>query len=123
MTLQLHCKRSKIFIKPDGDSHKSVKCARGETTPVPDWVKNDPGYANGIKDGSIIDLTPPAPAKPTPSKPKDVEPEPEPEPAPEEEGDEEKVPTDDAPPAPPAKKSNVPKGLQGAAATTVVKTR
>lgn len=55
MSLQLHCTRSKIFIQ---SGERSVKCGRGETTNVPNWVRDTVGYKAGVKDKSIIDLTP-----------------------------------------------------------------
>lgn len=61
MALQLHCKRAKIFMNHGSKTGKRtvrVVCPRGEVTTVPDWVKDDPGYAAGIKDGSIVNLTP-----------------------------------------------------------------
>jgi hypothetical protein len=57
--LHLHCKRNKIFRKHDGDRELVVRCTRDQVTKVPDWVKQDPGYAMGLKDKSIVDLTPP----------------------------------------------------------------
>ncbi len=70
MSLHMHCKRSKIFMNHDGSSAQNVKCSRNETTVAPDWVKDDPGYKNGIKDCSIIDLTPPKPiVAPAPAEP------------------------------------------------------
>ena len=60
-----------MFIRHDGERAEEVRCARGETTVVPDWVLSDLGYKNGLKDGSILDLTPPK-ARPAPEPVEDV---------------------------------------------------
>lgn len=62
--LHLHVTRNKIFRRHEGDREQVVQCARNTVTKVPDWVKDDPGYKMGLKDKSIVDLTPPAGAKP-----------------------------------------------------------
>ncbi len=113
MSLQLHCKRSKMFIRHAGDSNKKtekVLCPRGATTNVPDWVKDTEGYRLGLVDQSIIDLTPPKPVAVAAAEPAS-------EPAAEAEADGQE--TAKKPAAP--KKSPVPKGMQGA--STVVETR
>ncbi len=110
MSLQLHCKRSKMFVRQVGDKKtEKVLCPRGATTSTPDWVKDTEGYRLGVLDQSILDLTPPKPlAAPEPeAELESADPEP----------DEQE--TAKKPAAP--KKSPVPKGMQGA--STVVETR
>jgi hypothetical protein len=120
MALHLHCKRSKMFIKADGASHKQVLCPRGETTVVPDWVKDDIGYKQGVKDGSIIDLTPPKAPKASPEP--EAEPKPEPEPTVESTEESAEGPEAASQPSEGRKPSpRVPKGLQGA--SSVVRTK
>lgn len=66
MALRLHCKRAKLFISQDGDRTRKVMCPPGRVTAVPDWVKDQLGYKQGIKDGSIIDITAPKAPKAVP---------------------------------------------------------
>jgi hypothetical protein len=59
---QLYFKRTKLFLHDDaeGFSHRylgEISGARGPV-PVPEWVTETKTYADGIKDKSIIDLTP-----------------------------------------------------------------
>jgi len=118
MTLQLHCKRSKIFHHSDGEREISVSAARGEVTPVPDWVKDTLGYRMGLKDKSIVDLTPPKHVEATEEAPAHTEASVEDVGSDDPDGSGEQAPEDAKPKA---QRSNVPKGLQGA--STVVKTK
>jgi hypothetical protein len=62
--LQLYFKRAKIFLhNVDGMAlrYNAVVSSTG-AAPVPDWVKHTLTYKWGIKDKSIIDLTPPSAA-------------------------------------------------------------
>ena len=64
--LNLYFKRAKIFLHTTeaGQAlrYNAIVSASGPV-PVPDWVKQTLTYQCGLKDSSIIDLTPPA-AKP-----------------------------------------------------------
>lgn len=119
MALQLHCKRSKLFMRHNGKTQEKVTCARGEVTKVPDWVKDQPGYAAGIKDKSIVDLTPPKMVPvPTPVieeensevTPQSGEPEDTPTPVDDGDGGDDSQPSDEE--KKPIKKARGPKGLQ-----------
>jgi len=58
--LTLWCKKAKIFIEHDGDrERKFVAEAANHPVQAPEWVKKNLGYKMGVKDGSIVDLTPP----------------------------------------------------------------
>ena len=62
MALTLFLKRSKIFLdQTNGEGGERRWQAQAAPQPVqaPDWVALAPGFAEGIKDGSITDLTPP----------------------------------------------------------------
>lgn len=60
MALKLHCKRSKLFMRSTSEGrHERVTAVAGAVTSVPDWVATTDGYKYGVKDGSIVDLTPP----------------------------------------------------------------
>jgi hypothetical protein len=74
--LQLYFKRAKLFLSDhEGKSRRFVGPRSDHAIPVPDWVKDTPGYKYGIKDGSIIDLTPPKPlaAVTVPEKSKELD--------------------------------------------------
>ena len=61
MSLQLYVKRSKIFMaEQDGAEVRFVASvtANGQTLKAPDWIRHTATYQHGIKDGSIINLTP-----------------------------------------------------------------
>ena len=59
MGIKLHCKRSKLFLMQAGDDGaKRFMIAAGSTVVAPDWVTKTPGFELGLKDGSIIDVTP-----------------------------------------------------------------
>jgi len=59
--LHLHCKKSFIFNRENSDRTETVQAPRGDVNIVPDWVRETLGYRMGVKDGSIVDLTPPKP--------------------------------------------------------------
>lgn len=103
-----------MFMHHDGERTQTVRCERGKTTPVPDWVKDDIGYKNGLKDKSILDLTPP---KATAVAAVEEEPAVVESPVQADDGDDDKVESKVEAP----KKSPVPRGLQGG--STVVKTK
>lgn len=57
--MQIYVKRSKIFMNDSNGKHQRVALTKQDgPQPAPDWVRNAPGFKEGIKDGSIIDLTP-----------------------------------------------------------------
>jgi hypothetical protein len=60
--LSLYFKRAKIFLHTSNTGHalryNAIVSANGPV-PVPDWVKETLTYKCGVKDSSIIDLTPP----------------------------------------------------------------
>jgi hypothetical protein len=59
MGIKLHCKRSKLFLKQDdNDGSKRFMVPAGATIVAPNWVTETPGFALGLKDGSIVDVTP-----------------------------------------------------------------
>lgn len=78
--LQLYLTRSKIFItEVDGAERRftATRCANGKPIAAPDWVRNTPTYKYGVRDESIMDLTP---VRPVTSIVESVsEPKPEPE--------------------------------------------
>jgi len=79
--MSLHFKRAKSFTATvDGGTRKFLAQPFSDVQQVPFWVANTATFQQGIKDGSIVNLTPPelmlgykAPKK------ADREPEPEPE--------------------------------------------
>jgi hypothetical protein len=64
--LQLYFKRAKIFLYTT-DAGQALRynaiISTNGPVPVPDWVKQTLTYKCGLKDSSVIDLTPPT-AKP-----------------------------------------------------------
>jgi hypothetical protein len=60
--LNLYFKRAKIFLHTTDDGqalrYNAIISANGPV-PVPDWVKYTLTYQCGVKDQSVIDLTPP----------------------------------------------------------------
>jgi hypothetical protein len=90
MPMQLYFKRAKCFVQSDDNGTKKF-LAQPTNGPqaVPFWVANTPTFKQGIKDQSIVNLTPPEQMpgyKPAPAPVVDeVEPtteiEPDPEPA------------------------------------------
>ena len=77
--LQLYITRSKIFISLDESGTERRFTLGRSTTPqaAPDWVRDTVTFKYGIRDKSIVDLTPPKPvvvkAAPTPESPELVE--------------------------------------------------
>ena len=81
MALRIHCSRAKIFMAPGSttDRHGARKfmIGAGQTVAAPSWLRETATYKYGVKDGSVLDLTPPAaPVVPAAAP---VAPEPEPE--------------------------------------------
>ena len=60
--LNLYFKRAKIFLHTTDDRqalrYNAIISTNGPV-PVPDWVKNTLTFRCGVKDSSVIDLTPP----------------------------------------------------------------
>jgi hypothetical protein len=59
---QLYLNRSKIFISVADGAERRVALTRtvnGKPVAAPDWVCTTSTYTLGVKDGSIVDLTPP----------------------------------------------------------------
>ena len=59
--MQIYVKRSKIFMaEQDGAEVRFVASvtANGQTLKAPDWIRHTATYQHGIKDESIINLTP-----------------------------------------------------------------
>jgi hypothetical protein len=66
MTIQLQVTRPKIFINSSTvDGEKKIRLNPGRHTKVPDWVRDSLGFEMGLKDKSIVDLTPPPLPKPS----------------------------------------------------------
>ena len=61
--LQLYVTRSKIFIALDESGTERRFTLGRSTTPqaAPDWVRDTATFKYGVKDKSIVDLTPPKP--------------------------------------------------------------
>ncbi len=60
MPMSLYFKRAKTFVQSDDNGTKKYLAMPGPSPqPVPFWVANTPTFKHGIKDGSIINLTPP----------------------------------------------------------------
>ncbi len=62
MPMTLYFKRAKSFVRPsDNDSgeKKFLGMPGPSPQPVPFWVADTPTFKQGIKDGSIVNLTPP----------------------------------------------------------------
>ena len=79
--MSLHFKRAKSFTATvDGGTRKFLAQPGFVAQQVPFWVADTATFRQGIKDGSIVNLTPPAlmPGYKAPKK-ADHEPEPEPE--------------------------------------------
>lgn len=70
MALRIHCSRSKIFMAPGStaDRHGARKfmIAAGQTVAAPSWLRETATYKHGVKDGSVLDLTPPTAPEPEP---------------------------------------------------------
>ncbi len=59
MSLQLYFKRAKLFLRDTEGKSERFVAGVGGPVKTPDWVKDTLGYMHGVKDGSIVDLTPP----------------------------------------------------------------
>jgi len=58
--MTLYFKRAKNFVQSDDAGTKKFLAQPGPTPQnVPFWVANTPTFKQGIKDGSIVNLTPP----------------------------------------------------------------
>ena len=73
MSRQMYFKRAKIFLAqdPSGGEQRYLAPVGGPVA-VPNWVCKTLGYSLGIKDGSIVDITPPN--KPAPVVEEEEEP-------------------------------------------------
>lgn len=59
-SMTLYFKRAKNFVQGDDNGTKKFLAQPGPSPqPVPFWVANTPTFKQGIKDGSIVNLTPP----------------------------------------------------------------
>jgi hypothetical protein len=89
--MSLHFKRAKSFTATvDGGTRKFLAQPGFVAQQVPFWVADTATFQQGIKDGSIVNLTPPAlmpgyeaPIKKSKKAEPEIDPEPEPEPEPE----------------------------------------
>ena len=59
LMLSLYFKRAKLFLGMKDGAEVRFQAGIGGPWRVPYWVKSDPGYELGVKDGSIVDITPP----------------------------------------------------------------
>ena len=61
MPMTLYFKRAKSFVHQDGDGGTKQFLAQPGPSPipVPFWVAKTSTFAYGVKDGSIVNLTPP----------------------------------------------------------------
>ena len=80
MALRLHCKNSKYFRLPASTEGKhgdrKFLISAGQTVAAPEWVATTDTFKYGLKDGTIVDLTPTT--RPVPATQESVlEPEPE----------------------------------------------
>ena len=61
--VQLYFTRAKIFLIPgddeNGERRFTAQPSAGKPVPAPDWVRETATYKFGIKDKSVVDLTPP----------------------------------------------------------------
>jgi hypothetical protein len=98
--MSLHFKRAKSFTATvDGGTRKFLAQLGFVAQQVPFWVADTATFRQGIKDGSIVDLTPPA-LMPGYKAPKKADHEPEPEPEAEATTEEEPEPEQVAPKVP-----------------------
>jgi hypothetical protein len=91
----MYFKRAKIFLAQDANGGEQRYLAPvGGPVAVPNWVCKTMGYKLGVKDGSIVDVTPPKVIAPIVE-----EDAPEPVPAKDQDGPpkDDALPTDDAP--------------------------
>lgn len=61
MSIKIHVLRSKLFLKQDSDRGRRFMAPANTVVVAPDWVAGTLDYKMGLKDGSIVDLTPPKP--------------------------------------------------------------
>ena len=59
MPRQMYFKRAKIFLEQTDKGEQRFIASVGGPVQVPNWVCKTLGYKYGIKDGSIVDVTPP----------------------------------------------------------------
>jgi len=59
--LKVHFTRAKVFQHHNGVAEQRFQVTPGVNTQVPLWVRETLGWTMGVKDGSIVDLTPPEP--------------------------------------------------------------
>jgi hypothetical protein len=60
MAMSLHFKKAKAFVATvDGGTRKFLAQPGFVAQTVPDWVADTATFRQGIKDGSIVNLTPP----------------------------------------------------------------
>jgi hypothetical protein len=60
MPMQLYFTRAKCFVQSDDNgTKKHLAQPAPKPQAVPFWVANTPTFKQGIKDGSIVNLTPP----------------------------------------------------------------
>jgi hypothetical protein len=60
--LKVHFTHAKVFQHHNGIAEQRFQVVPGVNTQVPLWVKETLGWTMGVKDGSIVDLTPPDPS-------------------------------------------------------------
>ena len=56
---QMYFKRAKIFLEQTDKGEQRFIASVGGPVQVPNWVCKTLGYSLGVKDGSIVDITPP----------------------------------------------------------------
>ena len=129
--LTLHFKRSKLFLLA-GEGHGEKRFITGPTREgaiqVPAWVAETQTYQLSIKDGSIVNLTPPEPtiiyrdAPPKDEAPKDEGNEVTEEPSDGEVAEDEDTSTEKGTPSPKprGRRKNKADGPAGLIATTIV---
>ena len=83
--ITLFFKRAKLFIDTSTGAERTFAAGTGLNQRVPEWIQHTPGYAEGVADGSIKDVShahasviaePKPPADVEPKPPADVEPKP-----------------------------------------------
>lgn len=57
--MSLHFKRAKCFVSSEHGTKKHLAQPGPYAQPVPFWVASTETFKQGVKDGSIINLTPP----------------------------------------------------------------
>src|ERR1700733_8566423 len=56
--LYIFTTRNKIFMLTEGSVHHRLALAKGGPHKVPNWIKRTKDYEFGLKDKSIVDVTP-----------------------------------------------------------------